>query len=287
MSKRKGQQTLEFFLKKIKSNNETNPTIEAHAVHNQQLGNSEQNEPHLFYPTPTTASETETAETKESHESEGDSDTLEIEEEGDDEQIPSTSSGTTGSSINSGGAQYSGNVDVGEYINKVTVTDTEKYNILKNAFVPTTNFKFPYSVHCKNKKNIKCFLSLKHFMSFSWLTYSSSLKGLFCKFCVLFEKFGGIHKLTPLGKFVVKPLNKYSKLLGKDGDLVAHDKSKYHMEAVTFGTNFVKTLDNPKEEIRNFINTKRIEQIRDNRNKLKSIIGTVHFLGKRKHKILL
>lgn len=181
-----------------------------------------------------------------------------------------------------GPAQYLGEVDVGSYIykDKGSISDLEKYNLLKHAFVPTVQFKFPYSVHCKNQKDVKCFLSLKHFNSFLWLTYSNSLGGLFCKFCVLFAKSGGIHKLTPLNKFVLNPVQKYSKLLGKDGDLTTHDSAKYHLEAVIFGTNFVKTYENPQKEIRNLLDTKRLEQVRNNRDKLKSVINTIHFLGR-------
>lgn len=179
-------------------------------------------------------------------------------------------------------AQYLGEVDIGSYIlkEKGSISDLEKYNLLKNAFVPATHFKFPYSVHCKNQKDVKCFLSSKHFKSFPWLTYSNSLTGLFCKFCVLFAKSGGMHKLTPLNKFVLSPVQKYSKLLGKDGDLTTHNCAKYHIEAVIFGTDFVKMYENPQKEIRNLLDCKRLEQVKNNRDKLKSVINTIHFLGR-------
>lgn len=126
--------------------------------------------------------------------------------------------------IESSSAQYSGDVDIGHYASNkgsITVADVENFNIIKNAFVPTPQFKFPYSVHCKNQRDMKCFLSTKHFNSFYpglHISIFNSLGGLFCRLCVLFAKCGGIHKSTPQNKFVVSPLQKYSKLLGKDGD---------------------------------------------------------------------
>lgn len=71
--------------------------------------------------------------------------------------------------IESSSAQYSGDVDIGHYASNkgsITVADVENFNIIKNAFVPTPQFKFPYSVHCKNQRDMKCFLSTKHFNSF-------------------------------------------------------------------------------------------------------------------------
>ena len=57
--------------------------------------------------------------------------------------------------------KFLGEVDVGTYVNQ-EIGDLEKYNILKNAFVPDRDFNFPFSIHYKNDKEIKCFLSVKH-----------------------------------------------------------------------------------------------------------------------------
>ncbi|CAH1104324.1 unnamed protein product [Psylliodes chrysocephalus] len=172
----------------------------------------------------------------------------------------------------------SGEIDIGHYVNdKVNISDFDKYQILKKAFVPEKSYTFPYSVHSKNKKDVKCYLSQNHFSSFAWLTYSKSLNGLFCKCCVLFAKFGGIHKATGLQKLVFSPLQKYSKLYGKDGDLTRHNDCSYHKDAMLLSDNFKNTYENRDREIVNILNVKRIEQ---NRKKIKALLGTIHFLGK-------
>lgn len=174
-----------------------------------------------------------------------------------------------------------GVVDLGNYINmNIMVSDLEKYNALTNAFVPGKGFRFPYSVHIKNNKEVKCYLSHTHFDSYSWLTFSNSLNGVLCKSCVLFAKFGGVHKVTPLQKLVIVALQKYSKLFGKDGYLQTHNNSKYHRESMIAADNFVKTYNNPVNEVINVLDTKRLEQIRDNRIKLKAILNTILFLGR-------
>nr|CAH7736446.1 unnamed protein product [Callosobruchus chinensis] len=182
-------------------------------------------------------------------------------------------------------AQYSGEIDIGKYVKIVKegankMSDLEKSNILKNSFLPDEHFSFPYSVHRKNDKDIKCYLSIKHFNLFNWLTYSKSLNGLFCKFCVLFAKSGGLHKASSLNKLVVSPLQKYSKLLGKEGDLSVHGSSNYHKESVLFAQNFLKAYENPEREISNILDSNRLEQVHDNRKKILSIINTITFLGK-------
>lgn len=156
----------------------------------------------------------------------------------------------------------------------------EKYSAIKNSFVPGKNFLYPYSTHVKYEKERKCYLSAKHFESFHWLTFSISLNGLFCKYCSLFAKFGGINKSTSLSKFVKVPLNKYSKLLGKDGDLVVHNQHQYHKEAVLLANNFLENYNNPETDIRNKLSLERKNQAIQNRKCLIPIIETIIIMGK-------
>lgn len=170
--------------------------------------------------------------------------------------------------------------DIGTYCSKEFISETDKYNLLKNSFSPGNNFEYPFSIHKKNDKEIRCFLSAKHFDLFKWLTYSEKYNGVFCKFCFLFAKYGGVNKSTSLNKLVINPLCKFSKLLGKTGDLMVHDSSKYHREAVEAADNFLKTYENPEKEIINILDAKRASQIRENREKLRPIIESILFLGR-------
>ncbi|CAH1100711.1 unnamed protein product [Psylliodes chrysocephalus] len=179
-----------------------------------------------------------------------------------------------------GSAQYSGEIDIAGYVKQNIISGLERYNILKNAFVPDKHFIFPYSVHRKKDKDVKCYLSSNHFTAFNWLTYSRSSGGLFCRLCVLFAKYGGVNKSNTLNKLVVTPLHKYSKLFGKHGDLMTHDSSKYHKEAVTAGNSFIHVYENPKHEISNILDAKRFQEVNENRERLKAIIRSIIFCGK-------
>ena len=93
-------------------------------------------------------------------------------------------------------AQSSGDVlatnfltnDIGTVI-KCTekLSDEQKcYLLLTNAFVPHTDFNYPY-VFRKNRGNEeKRFLRKEHFDRVKCLTFSKSQNGLFCRNCVLF-----------------------------------------------------------------------------------------------------
>lgn len=119
-----------------------------------------------------------------------------------------------------------------------------------------------------------------HFEKHKWLTYSENKNGLFCKYCVLFSDKGGKDRATLLKKFVNEPLKKYAKLWGKDGDLEAHSKLQYHIECLLIAEDFKHTYQNPDKDIINIMNTERINQINENRNRLKPIIETIIFLGR-------
>lgn len=72
------------------------------------------------------------------------------------------------------GEQY----DIGFYIDK-KCTDDQKYNLLKNKWMPDENYNFPVS-QTRNLKFQRNWLS-----EFHWLAYSQKFDGAFCHFCVL------------------------------------------------------------------------------------------------------
>lgn len=97
--------------------------------------------------------------------------------------------------------------------------DHIKSMILEKLNIPEDNFIYPFSVHTKKSKEEKRFPRRSHFEKCKWLVYSKSKNGLFCRFCVFFSNKGDKGKNVELEKLVNEPLNKYAKLLGKDGDL--------------------------------------------------------------------
>nr|CAI5830425.1 unnamed protein product [Callosobruchus analis] len=140
---------------------------------------------------------------------------------------------------------YATNIDVGLYITSENTSDFEKVNILKYAWKPSENFEFPHSVHKK-----------------------------------ITRRKAGQYKQTEIKKLVKTPLVKYSKLYGKDGDLVVHQNHHYHREAVESAQFFLNQYDRPEMKIENQLDSKRKQQIIENRRRLKPIIECIILLGR-------
>lgn len=168
--------------------------------------------------------------------------------------------------------------DIGNFLHNVD--DHTKFRLLNSSLKPEPSFKFPFSIHTKNGVERKRFLRLNHFDNYSWLAYSEKYSGLFCKICVLclVHKNGGKQK-NKLQKLVTKPLQEFAKLLGKDGYLETHCKTTYHKEAALSSIDFLKSYIEPNKQIINLINTERIRQVKENRERLKPIIQSIIFLG--------
>lgn len=173
--------------------------------------------------------------------------------------------------------------DVGYYIDSIScIDDKTKCELIENPWRPSLGHKLPYSTHNKQGKTEKRYLNQSHLDSFSWLVYSDAKKGLFCKYCTLFvtAAMGGSHKHVPLQKLVKQPLTVFAKLLGKDGDLSTHEKQQYHGNAVETAKDFLKTYYVPQENIMNRINSQRLQQVQENRQRLKPVVESILFLGR-------
>ncbi|XP_050065586.1 52 kDa repressor of the inhibitor of the protein kinase-like [Aphis gossypii] len=136
------------------------------------------------------------------------------------------------------------------------------------------------NIHTKKGKQEKRFLKRTHFEQFNWLHYSTAKGGLFCKYCVLFADKGGKDKNVTLNKFVNFPLNKYAKILGVDGDFQSHSRHLYHKNAMQVPIDFLDRYKNPQKEIINLMSTQRMQQITENRERLRPIIECIIFLGR-------
>ncbi|XP_025415028.1 zinc finger MYM-type protein 1-like isoform X2 [Sipha flava] len=170
--------------------------------------------------------------------------------------------------------------DIGQFLRPANPSDHIKFKILEKLNIPENNFVYPFSIHIKKGREEKRFLKRSHFEKFKWLVYSKSKSGLFCKFCVFFSNKGGKDNNVELKKLVNEPLNKFAKLLGKDGDLEKHNSNLYHLNALTSATDFLNCYKNPKREIINIVNTSRMKQVLENKERLKPIIESIIFLGR-------
>ena len=169
-------------------------------------------------------------------------------------------------------------LDIGIYIGK-TIDDRTKRTLLKNHWSPPVRYEFPFSVHRKKGKDEKRYLKQAHLDSFSWAVYSEALKGIFCKYCFLFA-ISGSDGRNPLGVLVKTPLVNFSKLLGKDGALSTHEQHVYHKDTVKAAKNFLNAYEKPETAVVNQVVSQRMNQIKQNRNRIAPIIESIIFLGR-------
>lgn len=196
---------------------------------------------------------------------------------------PSASSSTSNNPVTSlSSVNITYNLDIANFLkgSNITITDHDRAVLITTSNIPNIDFVYPFSVHSKKGKEEKRYLNKSYFEKYKWLTYSKNMSGLFCKYCVLFSDKGGRYKTIKLCKFVSQPLQKYAKLLGKDGDLEVHSRNHYHVTCVQISDSFLTTFNNPKKEVINLINTERMKQVEENRNRLKPIVESIIFLGR-------
>lgn len=170
--------------------------------------------------------------------------------------------------------------DIGLYINK-QIDDYTKRQLLEQPWEPPKSNTFPHSVHKKCGKDVKRYLGPQHFEQRKWLVLSDMKKGLLCKYCVLFasEKCGH-NKGMVARNLVTQPLTSFAKLLGKDGHLQSHEETGYHKVCVQAGHDFLRNYHNPETSVVNQVNSQRLEQLKENRERLRPIIESILFLGR-------
>lgn len=162
------------------------------------------------------------------------------------------------------------------------VSDYIKSIILKRSNIPSSKFQYPFSLHSKKGNEEKRFLRKNHFEKYPWVEYSNLKHGLFCKICVLFltSTKVGMHRTEQITKLVTEPINKFAKLLGKDGVLEVHHNNGYHKDNAQKAIDFLSTYDKPKNEIINLLNDQRSKEVLENRERLRPIIKTILLLGR-------
>lgn len=172
--------------------------------------------------------------------------------------------------------------DVGNYIDrKMQLSDVDKLNLLENAFVPDSDFKFPYSTRLSKGVEEKRYLKEDHFKRCPYLTYSVKKEGLFCRYCVIFgPDTVGHNKGQNLGKLTIEPLTNYSRLFGRDGYLDTHTKNVYHQNSVLKAEDFTKRVKNPSLKIDNILDSNKSQQISENRARLIPIVKTIIECGR-------
>ena len=170
--------------------------------------------------------------------------------------------------------------DIGLHIG-VSLSDAHKMELLNSSWVPGADFAMPYSTRIINGKEEKRYLKHTHLQQHSFLSYSPSQQGLFCRPCVLFgpttgEAGRGHQKLNAL---VSKPLNKYHRLFGKDGYVTNHEATDYHKSAIIQAAEFRHRMKTGVDILKELDQT-RSDEANRSRTILRSIVKTILFCGR-------
>lgn len=128
--------------------------------------------------------------------------------------------------------------DIAHFCNK-KLSDSEKYDVLENVWVPDSHFIFPFSAGARRVR-----FQLSYLTKFPWLVYSAVDDGAYCKFCALFHDYKGVgkgnHHFPRL--LVRSPFFNWNKALET---FRKHQAKEYHMDAIVDGLIF---RDNYKEQ---------------------------------------
>ncbi|XP_076658585.1 52 kDa repressor of the inhibitor of the protein kinase-like [Halictus rubicundus] len=170
--------------------------------------------------------------------------------------------------------------DIACYIGE-NINDSTKAMLLEKHWQPPPNYTFPHCVVNKKGKQTKKYAQKSHLDKFHWLVLSHKDQGLYCKYCALFvvAPGGGVQTKTPLCRLVKEPLKAFGNLLGENGLLLTHQRNKYHELAVQAGKNFLLSFHKPEINIMNQVNSQRLKQINENRERLRPIVKTIIFCG--------
>ena len=126
---------------------------------------------------------------------------------------------------------------------------------------------------------------MKWLDQFPWLSYSPLLSGGICRYCILFPeppaRGDGLGRGNRAGVLILSPYKSpYSKVLGKDGILVCHDRAVMHSQAAERADLFLRNYNNPSERIDTRLMRERDQQASENKHVLSQIILAVEFLAK-------
>ena len=77
--------------------------------------------------------------------------------------------------------------NIGKILPPNRSNNVDKLHLLKNAFLGEGAMAFDFKKCCTVKGQRFRYLNKNHFRTYSWLVYSGSRKGLFCKYCSIFS----------------------------------------------------------------------------------------------------
>lgn len=141
---------------------------------------------------------------------------------------------------------------------------------MKNHFEPPPTHTFPIEV----TRGISRAFRYAWLKKYSWLVYSPSLLGGFCKACALFVL---PEQRQLYGNLVNRPFIKWRKLSEQVG---GHEKYQYHQDAIKKSKLFLHKIEHPEQNIDARLDSKKTKRLKDNRKVLRYIADGVLFCGK-------
>lgn len=154
-----------------------------------------------------------------------------------------------------------------------SLTDNEKFYLLKHHFVPAKGFQFPNRTFGNQKRQFQA----SWLERYNGLTYSPSENGGYCLYCVLFGTCEPTVK--ELGVLVNRSFINIKKAIEKLNEHFVSQCRKSHQLALEKATAFLSVQENRVVSIDQQLNSKRAEVIQQNRLKLRSIAATVILCG--------
>ncbi|XP_028413710.1 52 kDa repressor of the inhibitor of the protein kinase-like [Dendronephthya gigantea] len=154
--------------------------------------------------------------------------------------------------------------DIANFVNSNSLTDTQKYEVLCNVWVPSTNFPFPLV----NGRKL-----------FPWLTYSQKLNGAFCINCVLFgSECTGMHNTSKLQRLFKTPFTTWQVAPAKFRE--HSEKSPLHKAATARAAVLRSHMEQRSAPIDVMLDDMKRQQIEENRKLLRPIIGAIVLCGR-------
>ena len=148
-----------------------------------------------------------------------------------------------------------------------TLSDHEKYKILKNHFKPDVNFNFPKKLLHTCNRSCKTDYLTHEFVN------SSSKDIVFSVYCTLFPDTQGKIRSS----FMDKGYSQWHNIIEKEN---RHRKNSYHHKAIEQGMGLIQRFETPEDTIPVQTGKTKDSRLRVYPVILRCIARTIHLLGK-------
>ena len=154
---------------------------------------------------------------------------------------------------------------------------TRAFDVIRRPWTPSLSYKFPKIDHKGHSRSV---CVPKWLADFPWLSYSSKLKGVLCRYCVLFGRKSSYadSAKNQLGQLVNKPLSG-SFLKEATITLKNHEQTQYHKYSTTQANEFVIRHTTTNLNVDYLLNVADQHQQHENRKILLSIVKCLLFLA--------